>query len=177
MNLLIPWYVLVFFAIVYAYVEVGLILTYGENAWENLYGNPISISLNIYCLLVFLGDILVQFNTGYLSRGVIITEKARVVSNYLRSYLIPDVLLALITLISLISSDYYLNIVRLIVVTKLARMLEIDELLIRKISTAKTLKISYVIGKQFITIFILSHTIGLFFYAIDFALTNDPGCL
>lgn len=156
---------------------MGLILTYWEEAWVDLNSNPIAISLSAYCLLVFAADMLVQFNTGYLFRGVIITDKSRVVSNYLRSVFIPDLLLIIILIITILSSDIYINIVKILVVTKFIRMLDIDELYLRKISTRKMLKVYYVISKQFITIFILSHTIGLFFYAIDYALTNDPACI
>lgn len=174
---LLVWYFFVFLAIIYSYVEMGLILTYWEEAWVDLNSNPISISLSVYCLLVFAADMLVQFNTGYLFRGVIITDKSRVVSNYLRSVFIPDLLLIIILIITILSSDIYINIVRVIVVTKFIRMLDIDELYLRRISTNRMLKVYYVISKQFITIFILSHTIGLFFYVIDYALTNDPVCI
>lgn len=120
---------------------------------------------------------LVQFNTGYLFRGVIITDKSRVVSTYLRSLFIPDLLILIILIITILSSDIYINILKILIVTKFIRMLDFDELYLRKISTQKMLKVYYVISKQFITIFILSHTIGLFFYAIDYALANDPVCI
>ncbi len=38
-------------------------------------------------------------------------------------------------------------------------------------------KVAYVIFKQFVTMFLLAHTIGIIFYAVDFALTNDPICI
>ena len=47
----------------------------------------------------------------------------------------------------------------------------------RKLSTAVNTKILYVVSKQLVTLFILAHTIGLFFYGIDLALTNDPICI
>jgi hypothetical protein len=175
-NWLIIWYVFVFLAIVYIYVLMGMVLTYGEAAWTDIHRVPVSIAFNLISLLVFIGDILVQINTGYIFRGVIVTDKTRVVGQYLRTYFIPDVLLAIIMLASIISNSLYLNIAKIIVVVKIMRMFDIDELYMRKISTNANLKIAYVIGKQFITIFILSHTIGLFFYAIDYALTNDPMC-
>ena len=143
----------------------------------DLNSNPISISLSAYCLVIFALDMLVQFNTGYLFRGVIITDKSRVVSNYLRSLFISDLLLIIILFITILSSDIYINIVKILVVTKFIRMLDFDELYVRKISANKMLKVYYVISKQFITIFILSHTIGLFFYVIDYALTKDPVCI
>lgn len=72
-NWLIAWYVLVFLAIIYTYVEMGLVLTYGSVAWADIHNDPISITFHVAAILVFIGDILVQMNTGYIFRGVIIT--------------------------------------------------------------------------------------------------------
>jgi len=52
-------------------------------------------------------------------------------------------------------------------------MLEFDDFYMRKLSVSVSGKVLYVIGKQFVTIFILSHTIGVIFYMIDLALVND----
>ena len=52
-------------------------------------------------------------------------------------------------------------------------MLEFNDLYTRKLIVSKVRTALYVIGKQFITVFILSHTIGVIFYLIDFALVND----
>ncbi len=105
------------------------------------------------------------------------TEKRRVVSKYLRSYFVPDVLLVVVLLAALISSDFYINLIKIISVIKLMRMFEFDDLYLRRIAANKLVKVNYVIWKQFITIFILAHTIGIVFYAVDYALTNDPICL
>ena len=43
-------------------------------------------------------------------------------------------------------------------------------------STHLAVRTIYVVGKQFLTIFILSHTIGVIFYIIDFTLVNEPIC-
>jgi hypothetical protein len=34
----------------------------------------------------------------------------------------------------------------------------------------------YIVAKQFLTIFILSHTVGVIFYIIDLTLINQPIC-
>jgi hypothetical protein len=44
------------------------------------------------------------------------------------------------------------------------------------LATATTPKAIYVIGKQLVTIFNIAHTIGIVFYAIDYALTLGPAC-
>ena len=88
---------------VYTYSEMGMVMTYGEVAWNDFHTNPILISINVMTILLFIGDILVQFNTGCIFRGVIIIDKARVVGRYFRTYFIPDVLLVIILLSSIIS--------------------------------------------------------------------------
>jgi hypothetical protein len=69
-----------------------------------------------------------------------------------------------------------MNYVKLVVVFKFIRMLELNELYMRRLAVNRTVKVLYVIGKQIITLFILSHTIGLFFYLIDIELINSPMC-
>ena len=70
-----------------------------------------------------------------------------------------------------------INIAKLIIIAKFMRMFQIDELYMRRLATAVNTKILYVVSKQLVTLFILAHTIGLFFYGIDLALTNDPICI
>jgi hypothetical protein len=57
-------------------------------------------------------------------------------------------------------------------------MLEMDELVMRKLSMSTRLaaRTIYIVGKQFLTIFVLSHTVGVIFYIIDFTLVNEPMC-
>jgi hypothetical protein len=64
-----------------------------------------------------------------------------------------------------------------VVVVKFARMFDVDRLFIRNLSTSPNKKAVYVIGKQLLTIFLISHTFSLMFYAIDYALTLTPICL
>lgn len=170
------WYIFIFMAMVYTYVEMGMILTYGDVAATSFHTDPALIGINMLIILLFIGDVWVQFNTGCILRGVIITDKRRVVGQYLRTYFIPDVLLIIILIASMISPSIELDGFKIIVVIKLGRMLEFDDFYLRKFARKKNLKVTYVIGKQFITIFLLSHTIGLFFYVIDYALVNDPAC-
>jgi len=100
-------------------------------------------------------------------------------SRYLHYYFYYDVIVILILLAALISQNYYLNFAKLLVIFKFLRMLEMDELVMRKLSMSTRIKARtiYIILKQFLTIFILSHTIGIFFYMIDYSLLNTPMCL
>lgn len=126
---------------------------------------------------MFTIDIGIQLKTGYIYRGVIILDRRRVVNRYVRSYLLIDVLLIVIIIAAMVSEERMINIAKLIIIAKFIRMFQIDELYMRKLSTAVNTKILYVISKQLVTLFILAHTIGLFFYGIDLALTNDPICI
>jgi len=119
---------------------------------------------------------VVQLNTGYLNRGVIVMEKKRAISRYLHYYFLFDLILVIFIAVALISQYFYLNYFKLMVVFKFVRMFEIDDIFMRKLAIHLNGKVTYVIIKQIITIFNLSHTIGLIFYLIDLALTNDPIC-
>lgn len=78
--------------------------------------------MDIIFILVFIIDMGVQFKTGFLYRGVIITEKARVVSRYLHYYFIFDIVLVVVLSTTLISQNYDMNFVKLIIVMKFIRM-------------------------------------------------------
>lgn len=121
-------------------------------------------------------DIGVQLRTGFLYRGVIVTDRARVVNRYLHYYIVLDVVLVVILVATLISESYAMNYVKLVVVFKFIRMFELNELYMRRLAVSRKGKVLFVIGKQIITIFILAHIIGLIFYIIDFGLVNSPVC-
>jgi hypothetical protein len=108
---------------------------------------------------------------------MIIVEKERAMSRYIRYYILIDLLLIIILIITMVTQFFYMNLLKMIIVLKFIRMFEIDELYMRKLSTNVKGKTLYVIFKQFITIFVIAHTIGIIFYAIDLALTKETACL
>lgn len=128
------------------------------------------------CLLVFLGDVVVQLSAGFLSRGMVVVERERAVRRYARSFLAVDAALVVVLAVSLASGDYYTNVPKMLVVLKFARMFEIDALFVRRLSTSYNAKALYVISKQLVTVFVLSHSLGLVFYAMDYALTQTALC-
>lgn len=173
---LLIWYGMVCFAIISTYFTTTMAIVYGMDAWNDLTTHPLPVLINVFCLLVFLGDIVVQLSAGYLSRGMVVVDRYRAVRRYIRSFLIVDFLLVLILLIALTSGQFFLNIPKMIIVLKFVRMFEIDGFYMRRLATATTPKAIYVIGKQLVTIFNIAHTIGIVFYAIDYALTLGPAC-
>jgi fumarate reductase subunit C len=96
MPRLMVWYVFVFISIIFTYFVTGIALVYGLEAWQDLTTNPLIIALNLICIVVFAADIFVQLNTGFLFRGMIILDKERALSRYLRSYFVTDVFLVAI---------------------------------------------------------------------------------
>jgi hypothetical protein len=126
--------------------------------------------------LVLVGDMVVQFRVGYLFRGVVVLDRARVVSRYLHSFFLVDCLLVILLLVNYLSKVYWLNYPKLALLIKFARIFQVDQLYLRRLGVQQTARILYVIGKQILTIYILSHSIGLIFYLIDFALLQDPIC-
>jgi hypothetical protein len=72
------WYVFVFFSIIYYYIEMGLVLTYGADVWQYELSNPILLTMDAITITIFALDILVCFNCGNLYRGMIIMDKNRI---------------------------------------------------------------------------------------------------
>lgn len=66
------WYFIVFWAILYFFLEVGILLTFGQTLWDQYKQSNDMLIANIIFLLILYIDVVVQFRTGYLSRGMII---------------------------------------------------------------------------------------------------------
>lgn len=117
-----------------------------------------------------------QINTGYITNSAIILDRIRVKDRYTHYYFYFDLLVIIILAISVIIRVELFNYAKLIIFYKFVRMLEFNQIYLRRLATNVVARTVFQISKQFVTIFILSHIIGLIFYVIDFALTNDPIC-
>lgn len=67
--------------------------------------------------------------------------------------------------------------VLVLVVIKFSRIFDLDQLFIRNLSTTSSKKAIYVISKLLVGVFLVSHTLGIIFYAIDYAYTLRPICI
>ena len=147
---------------------MGIILTYGEVAWYDELHSPPFIFIDAFTVLIFILDIPISLNSGFLNRGLIVTDRKRIVARYLRQGLIIDVVTVLILIISPASGALWTNWLKLWLILKLIRLSEIDDFYMRKFNIYRKSKAVYVIFKQIILIFVLSHVVGLIFYAMDY---------
>jgi len=168
--IMLVWYWLVFSAIMYYFVEMGLVLTYGQQVWQDEMSNPVVIAFDVITIIVLALDILVCLNCGYLYRGMIVMDPKRITSYYLRNSGVIDIVSLLIVIICPISNSFYLNFAKLWLILKVGRLFQIDDFYLRKLNIHRKLKAIYVIFKLMVIIFLLSHTVGLIFYAIDYHL-------
>ena len=116
------WFSLVFIAIMYYYIEVGIMLTYGSIAWEDELGSASAIFFDCFFIIVFILDMLFQLNSGFLYRGMIIMDKERAIGRYLRNSFLIDSLLIIFLVVALASQNYNMNYPKLIVIAKFIRM-------------------------------------------------------
>ena len=126
---------------------------------------------------VFIGDIYVQFNAGYITNSAIILNHKRVKYRYTHYYFYLDLILILAIVVTLSVQTYYLNYAKIIIVYKFLRMFEIDAIIIRKVSTWLQVRLVYEISKNFVTLYVLAHLWGIGFYIIDNYLLNQPICV
>lgn len=135
-----------------------------------------------FTILILVFDIFVQLNSGFLTRGMIIVDRQRVLKRYLRYYFIPDILCVLVLIITPLSGQVNMNYLKLLFMFyKLSRLSMIDDYYLRKFNVYRNRKTIYVIFKLIVIIVLLSHIVGLIFYAIDyyFYVTNyfgSPDC-
>lgn len=176
-NWLIVWYSFVFQAIIFYFTETTLILTYGTVAWQAELSTPVVLVLNIIYISVFVGDIYIQFNAGYITNSAIILNDKRVKYRYTHYYFYFDIILILLIILTLAIRVYFMNYLKLIIMYKFLRMFEIDAIILRKVSTWVRARLIYEISKQFVTLFVLAHLWGIVFFLIDNSLNNDPLCV
>ncbi len=112
-------------------------------------------------------DIVVQLNCGFLYRGMIILDRKRIVSSYLRTYFIWDFMEIMVFLIAYIGQLYEFNYLKLILFIKIFRISDCDDCYVRKLNIHRGLKTIYVIFKLVVIILVLSHVVGFIFFAMD----------
>lgn len=143
-------------------------------AWQAELGCIPIIAFNFIYTAIFLGDIYIQFNAGYITNSAIILDRQRVTNRYTHYYFYFDALLVLIIIVALAVQTFYLNWPKILIMYKFVRMFEMDALMSRKVSTMVKSRLFYEISKQFVTVYVLSQIWGIFFYLMDLALVNDP---
>ena len=146
---------------------MGLVLTYGPQVWTDELSSPAYVTLDVITIIILALDILVCLNCGYLYRGMVIMDYKRITSRYMRTFSIIDILSLLIVIACPLSRSYYLNFAKLWLVLKVTRLFQIDDFYLRKLNIHRKSKAVYVIFKLMIIIFLLSHLVGLIFYAMD----------
>ena len=67
-------------------------------------------------------DVIIQFRTGYLSRGMIVKDFERVVDRYLRFRFELDVVIIAVLLVELCIDSFSINYVKGIVILKFIRI-------------------------------------------------------
>jgi hypothetical protein len=168
---------LVFLAILYWFIETGIVIAFGEVAFEAELQSPAWLLVGCIFLIILLLDIFIQFRVGFLSKGIIVKNKLRVRSRYVDYPIIIDISVFLILFLALATQLYTINYVKMVIILKFVRMFEIDRYVMRMLLVEYTLKVIYVILKQVVVIIIISHVIGIFYFMLDSYLLTTDVCL
>jgi hypothetical protein len=145
--------------------------------------------------IIFAMDILVNFNTGYYHKGVVVMKRHRVIFTYIRTWLLIDVLATFpyeytieIALGSNQSEnvDQYsqapqllrmLKLIRFLRILRLLRVLKLTKFLykLEEYIVTETLNMLMDIIKLLVLIFFISHWLACTFYYVgDYEKTDDP---
>lgn len=123
---------------------------------------------NWFALIVFIVDIFLMLNKGYFSEGILIMDRKRILSNYLKYHFLIDSLTVLILFLCLVTKSYALNWAKLWLILKLYSLSKIDQIYQRKLQVHRLRKTIYVIARLLLIVLLLSHVMGLFFYSLDY---------
>ncbi len=101
-------------------------LVYGSPAWQADLTSPPLIVLNVLFLLIFIADIYIQLNTGYITHSAVILDRKRVRVRYTHYYIYFDLLQVVIFFIAIVARNHGIMYAKLTIVFKFMRMLEFD---------------------------------------------------
>lgn len=87
-----------------------------------------------------------------------------------------DLSFVIIQSIAMNSSSFEISYFKLFIFLKFIRLLQIDKFYLRRLSLHKVFKVTYVIFKQMVIIYLASHIVGIIFYIIDYYFVNTPVC-
>lgn len=132
----------------------------------------IFIFADVFTIAIFFIDIVICLNCGYLYRGMIIMDHKRITSNYLRKHALIDIISLIIVIICPTIKNYKLNYLKFWLLLKVIRLFQMDDFYLRKLNIYRKSKAIYVVFKLMVIIYLLSHMVGLIFYAIDNYLCN-----
>lgn len=119
---MIIWYLLVFLAVLYWFIETGIVIAFGEVAFEAELQSPSWLLMSCIFMLILLLDIFVQFRVGFLNKGIIVKNKQRVTARYVNYPIIIDISVILILFLALTTQLYAINYVKIIVILKFIRI-------------------------------------------------------
>lgn len=151
----------------YYFVEMGLVLTYGQQVWDDEKSSKAITAFTVITVIILFIDIFVCLNCGYLYRGMIVMDRKRIGSHYARTFSVIDVVSVIVTIFCPLCSSYKPNFAKLWLILKVGRLFQIDDFYLRKLNIYRKSKAVYVIFKLMVIIFLLSHLVGLIFYAMD----------
>ena len=173
---LIPWYLVVVVVNFYVFVQMTIMIGIGPQAWESELASSTLMGIDGVLIAVLVADIVAKFLIGFLRNGVIVTNKQRVVSHYMHFLFFTDTALVAVLVVALVTRGYDWNYFKVVVLFKLARVLEIDAIVMRVLATRAMLRVLFVMTKQVINILVFAHTIGVFFYMLDSYLLTTSVC-
>lgn len=167
------WYAVIVLVVVYYYIEMGLVLTYGEQVWQAELSSVPAVVFDYLTVVILCVDVYLMLNKGYFTEGILIMDRKRILTNFLKRHFIIDIPSIFIVFLCIVTQNYWINYAKIYLVLKLYTLNQIDKIYQRKLQTKRLRKTIYVIARLLLIVLLLSHVMGLIFYAIDYyILTN-----
>lgn len=123
---------------------------------------------NYLALVILCGDVYLMLNKGYYTEGILIMDRKRILTNFLKRHFLIDIPSIIILFLCIVTQNYGLNYAKIYLVLKLYTLNKIDQIYQRKLQTKRLRKTVYVITRLLLIVLLLSHVMGLIFYAMDY---------
>lgn len=112
--------------------------------------------------------------------GILILDRKRILSRYIKYLLIIDIPCIVIIFLTLTAKNFGINYAKFYFLTKLIEMNSLDYVIQRKLQIHRYLKAIYLILRILWIVMWISNVIGLIFYLMDYYILNNgiypPDC-
>lgn len=152
----------------YFLYEAGIVMTFGATIWEQELKFNLTYTLSWIFLAVYVADIFITLNTGYYMDGILILDRKRIISRYIKTLFLIDIPVILIIFFSITIKSFGINYAKFYILLKMIQMNRIDYVIQRKLQIYRTTKAIYLILRILWIVMWISNIMGLIFYVIDY---------
>lgn len=165
------WNAANFLGVIFYLLEIGLLLAFGQDFWEDEL--QYLIVINVIFFVLFACDILLCPLKSYYHNGIMIVNRGAIFKRYVRWRIYTDSLALLGLVIPYLGKLSTLNVFKVFFFLKIPSALTIDKELLIQVRSKSRSNHVYAIARLVFIALLWAHYLGIFFFVIDLAIYNS----